>query len=422
MIKTSLLPLDTFIVVNKSIMNDQCRLSLTLLYQPIVGSNAISLYLTLWSYLNYDISLEITHQDLIRNMQMKLEDIVESREKLEAIGLIKTYLKKGEINSYIYEIYNPLSAYEFINNPILNTSLKNNISKKEYKRIIEKYSFPKIDLKDYDDISCSFKDVFNFISCDNVDSYNIKKASHLGLSFEPTINFNELLSLIPEEYLSYKSITKNMQDIIYQLAFIYNLGNERMSTIIENSIQDRKISIELLKENCRNYYKFEHVGKIPTIVYNNQPVSLRITSFDNTKKGKLIRQFETTSPYDFLSLKQGGSTPTGNDLKIIEYLMMEQKLNPGVVNVLIDYVLKLNNNKLIKPFVEQIASQWKRSNILTVTDAIDFAQKEYNNRDKKTIKKVEKVPAWLDKNIEEEILSDDELKELEQQLRGDKNA
>ena len=255
----------------------------------------------------------------------------------------------------------------------------------------------------------------------NIKELLMKKATHLGLAFEPTISFNELLSLIPEECLNYKSITKETKDIIYQLSFIYNLDNDKMSNIIENSIQDKKIDLNVLKENCRNYYKFEHVGKIPTIIYSNQPISLRINSIDNTKRSKLIRQFETTSPYEFLSLKQGGSNPTTNDLKIIEYLMIEQKLNPGVVNVLIDYVLKINNNKLIKAFVEQIATQWKRSNIVTVSDAIDFAQNEYDKKSPKT-KKIEASPTWLNQDIDSEVLSEDELKEFEQQLRGGKNA
>ena len=422
MIKVSVLPLDTFVVINKSMLNDQNRLSLTLLYQPIVGGNAISLYLTLWSYLNTYVSKECNHQDLINSLQMKLEDIVEAREKLEALGLIRTYLKKGDINNYVFELYNPLTAYDFINNPILNTALKNNVSKKEYQRIVGQYSLPKVDLKGYDDISCSFKDIFAFISYDSCKQENIRKASHLGLSFEPTINFNELLGMIPEEYLNYKSITKEMKEKIYQLAFIYDLNNENMSNILENSIQDRKINFSLLQDNCRNYYKFEHIGKIPTIVYNSQPISLRINSFDNTRRSKLIRQFETTNPYEYLTLKQGGSTPTINDLKIIEYLMLEQKLTPGVINVLIDYVLKINNNKLIKPFVEQVAAQWKRSNILTVSDAIDFAQSEYDSKNNKNTKVKENKPNWLDKKIVDDVLSAEELKEFERKLKGDKNA
>ena len=105
----SLLPLDNFVVINKTILENQDRLILTLLYQPIIGSISISLYLTLWSFLdrNKVNSLNNTHNDLVISMQLKLDDIKEAKDKLEAIGLIKTYLKKGEVNNYIYELYGP---------------------------------------------------------------------------------------------------------------------------------------------------------------------------------------------------------------------------------------------------------------------------------------------------------------------------
>ena len=415
----ALLPLDNFVVINKTILNSQDRLTLTLLYQPIVGSIAVSLYLTLWSFLdrNKFNSLGNAQNDLAISMQLKLDDIKEAKDKLEAIGLIKTYLKKGEVNSYIYELYGPLSAYEFFNNLILDTALYNNLNKKEYKRIVDSFSLPKVDLKGYQDISCSFKDVYNFVSTEKTGNNNIKRAKHLDLSFEPNINFNEVLSLIPEELLNIRSISKDTKELIYELAFIYDLGNDAISEIIKNSLVDRKIDINLLKENCRSFYKFEHKGKIPKIVYQNQPQYLRQGQVNNTKKSKLINQFETTSPYEFLSLKQD-SKPTEKDMEIIEYLMIEQKLNPGVVNVLLDYVLKINNNKLVRKFVEQIAVQWKRSKIETVSDAIDFARSEYDkkNNKPKTNKKIEAIPSWFNQDIESDMLSDEELEAFEKEL------
>lgn len=415
----SLLPLDNFVVINKTILENQDRLILTLLYQPIIGSISISLYLTLWSFLdrNKVNSLNNTHNDLVISMQLKLDDIKEAKDKLEAIGLIKTYLKKGEVNNYIYELYGPLSAYDFLNDPILNTALYNNLNKKEYKRIIDLFSMPKIDLKGYQDISCSFNDVYNFVSMNKNENSNIKKVSHLDLAFEPNINFNEVLSLIPEELLNIRSISKDTKELIYELSFIYNLDNEQITEIIKNSLVDRKIDIELLKENCRSFYRFENKGNIPKLVYQNQPLALRQSQPNNSKKARLINQFENMTPYEFLSSKQD-SKPTDKDMRIVEYLIAEQKLNPGVVNVLLDYVLKINNNKLVWKFVEQIAVQWKRSNIETVSDAVDFAQKEYLNNNKKTKgkQKVEVVPSWIDQDIESDLLSDDELKELEKEL------
>ena len=64
-----------------------------------------------------------THHHLMATMQLKLEDIVIAREKLEGVGLMKTYLKKGSINNYVYAVYSPISANDFFNHPILNVVL-----------------------------------------------------------------------------------------------------------------------------------------------------------------------------------------------------------------------------------------------------------------------------------------------------------
>ena len=176
----------------------------------------------------------------------------------------------------------------------------------------------------------------------------------------------------------------------------------------------------LLKENARRFYQFEHSGKLPSLVYRNQPEYLRKPVGDNSKKAKIIYQFETTSPYDFLCSKSNGSKPTKAELSILEYLLMDMNLKPGVVNVLIDYVLKINNNKLTRNFIEIIASQWAKSKVETVESAMKIAEKEYKNRKKYTPKnKREEIkPDWFDKNIDESIVSEEEQLEFEKKLKN----
>ena len=50
--KCNVLPADTFLVLNKTILTEQDRKIIILLYQPIIGGMATSLYFTLWSYLD----------------------------------------------------------------------------------------------------------------------------------------------------------------------------------------------------------------------------------------------------------------------------------------------------------------------------------------------------------------------------------
>ena len=43
----SILPADTYTVINKTVINDSDRKIVSMLYQPIIGFTAVSLYLTL---------------------------------------------------------------------------------------------------------------------------------------------------------------------------------------------------------------------------------------------------------------------------------------------------------------------------------------------------------------------------------------
>ena len=116
----------------------------------------------------------------------------------------------------------------------------------------------------------------------------------------------------------------------------------------------------------------------------------------------------------------GNTEPTNRDKKLIESLMIEQKMSPGVINVLIDYVLKVNNKKLNKDYIETIVGQWKRLKVETVTDAMEVCKKEHKRFKKtvfkqeekqvtKSIKDLENLPLWFDQKIEKK---EDNLQEL----------
>jgi replication initiation and membrane attachment protein len=191
-----------------------------------------------------------------------------------------------------------------------------------------------------------------------------------------------------------------------------------MISLIKNSINEKgMISDAELKKNCKNYYSFENEN-IPKLIYRSKG-DIKVETKDTKNiKDKLIECFEKTSPYDFLKARYGGAKPTTRDVNLIESLLVDQELNPGVVNVLIDYVLRINDKKLNKNFVQAIASQWKLSKIETVFDAMKQAEKEYRkmNQVKEKSKKEEKLPTWYGKDVKKKEMTDEEVKELESML------
>ena len=424
------LPADTYTVINKSVITSQEKKIITMLYQPIIGYTAVSLYNTLLDDLEKSnvMSEDLTHHHLMSTMQLRLEDILISREKLEAVGLLKTYMKKDNINQYVYLIYSPISANDFFNHPVLNVVLYNNLGKKEYEKVKNYFKVPKIVLKDYEDITASFDEVFTPVRGTVEVSDDIITNNSNNININKKIDFDLLISGIPENEINDKCFSDDVKELINTLSYIYNLDTLDMQGLIRNSINEKGlIDKNVLRKSCRDYYKFDNFGNLPTLIYTKQPEYLKKPKGDNSKWAKMVYTFENISPYQLLQAKYKGGTPTDRDKKLIESLLVDQKLAPGVVNVLISYILKINNEQLNKSYVETLAGQWKRLNIETVEDAMRFAEKkhkEFNKaihkkEEKKVIKKTvkeEKLPAWFNKEQEIVETTKEEQEELDKIL------
>ena len=420
----NILPADTYTVINRTILTENDRKILTMLYQPIIGANSVNLFFTLWMDLdkNEFMSVEENHHHLMTSTSLNINEIIAAREKLEAVGLLKTFYKeKEEENNYIYELFSPLSPSEFFSHPILNIVLFNSVGKKEYERIVNYFKVPRIILNDYEDITKSFNDVFTSSPSTTFENniQNIRTNNKLGLNIENIVDFDELLSSLPKETINDKTFTKENKKLINDLSLIYNLSLDEIKNLILTSLNEKQmIDKTMLRKNARNYYQFENNGKLPSLIYQNQPEYLRSPISKDSKRAKMIYTFETISPYNYLKYKNNGAKPTDRDLKIIESLRVDLELSPAVINVLIDYVLNVNNNKLNKNLIETIASQWKRLNIETAEDAMTQALKESKkktNKPKYYTKKDVVLPEWFDKKIEKEeitIEDENEMKDL----------
>ncbi len=426
---TTILPADTYTVLSKSVITDLDRKLITLLYQPIIGYTAVSLYFTLLDDLEQNfMSEDLKHHHLMTVMQLKLEKIVEAREKLEATGLLKTYFKNGHVNSYAYLIFAPLSASDFLNHPILNIVLYNNLGKVEYEKLVKYFKAPRISLKDYQDISKSFSSVFQSIpGASTLENEDVLDRNTTSLQIRSNVDLNLLIESIPKNMVHEKCFSKDTLELIESLAYIYKLDTDIVIAMVRDSLNERgMIDKTELRKSCRNYYQFENSGRLPTIVYKTQPDYLRTPKGDTSRRARLIYTFETTSPYDFLASKCKSGEPSARDMRLIEELMIDFKLNPGVVNVLLAYVLHINNKKLNKSYVETIAGQWQRIPIETVEEALALTEKEYKKQKKvppthqatnpiQTPKR--SLPAWFDKEIESLEINEKETEEMNRLLK-----
>lgn len=424
----NILPADTFVVVNRTILNENDRKIISILYQPIIGSIATSLYYTLWADLDKTelLSSDYTHHHLMTSLRVKMDAIIIARKKLEAVGLLKTFVKTGNVNSYVYEMFSPISASEFFNHPILNIVLYNNVGKKEYEKLLEYFKVPRLNLSAYDELTCRFDEVFESAPLTAYDNLNedlrVNKTGQIKI--DHTFDFDLLISSVPNGVITNKTFSREVKELINNLSYVYNFDALEMKSPILNSIKENGlIDKTLLRKNVRNYYKYENENKLPSLIYKSQPEYLKNPVGGEDKRAKMIYVFENTTPYNFLKGRSNGAKPSARDLSLLESLLNDFKLNPGVVNVLIDYVLKINNKKLTRAFLETIAAQWKRLNIETVDEAMKVAEKEHkkmkkeNNIITKNIVNQEILPEWFNQNIKKEKLSDEDEKSLKEMLK-----
>ncbi len=419
-----LLPADSYVVISKTVLSRNDTNVISMLYEPIIGYTAVALFYTLFDDLDKYSMMgeEYTHHHIMSVMGISMDDFVEARKKLEGVGLLKTYYKEEkDINHYVYLLYSPVSSYEFFHHPILNVVLYNNLGKEEYNKLLDYFKVPRVSLKDYSDITESFSSVFKTVPGTLEVNEKIAKRTTGNINISSNIDFDFLIESIPKNMYSDKCFNDDVKNLINTLSYTYNLDTEALISIVRDSIDEKGlIDKNYLRRSARNFYQFRNEGQLPTIIYSTQPEYLKKPAGDKSNWAKMVYTFENTSPYRFLKAKSGGAAPTSRDLNIIESLLIDQKLKPGVVNVLLSYVLKVNNGRLNKSYIESIAGEWKRLKVETVEDAMKRCEKEYKKRKKsmksnptKKKESSESIPVWLDKENKEDAASESDKEEMD---------
>ncbi|MEH7391665.1 replication initiation and membrane attachment family protein [Bacillus sp. JJ1474] len=464
-----LVPIDRYVVAASGLLHAYDRKVLTFLYQPLIGSTCFSLYMTLWSELeeNRLWSSSNSHHSLMNFMDLGLNEIYKARIKLEGIGLMKVYEKKDEdARSFIYELIPPLTPEQFFLDGMLNIYLYKKIGKNQYSRLKRFFSEDKVDSKgNYFEVTKSFQDIFMTSHMDSIsydsEAEEMMQASE-GKSFirrdeqdriqiiHDTFNFKLLEAGLNESLIPKEAFTKKVKNAVSNLAFLYGIDAIQMKNIVISAItEDNEINIEELRKSARDWYQFQHHDQLPSLVDRTQPMAQRTQIKEpETKEEELLRALEITSPRQVLKDLSGGAEPSKGDLQIIEGVMFNQKLPPGVVNVLIQYVMLKTDMKLTKGYVEKIASHWARKKIKTAKAAIDLAKNEHrqymewgdgnkkpaNYAGKKKPIRTEMLPDWFDETgtpVQESInkqqdedleLKKRELQETIKKLRSGKEA
>lgn len=368
---------DSYQVFCKGYLSEDKIRVLTHLYQPICRYEAISLYLTLYHEIERGrmLNTESTHYRILNICQMTLTQFQDSLSVLEGIGLVRTYKKDS---SYVYELMLPLTPKKFFNHDVLNTLLYRTLGPSDYEQTKYFFIVPAVDITTYQDVSSRFDEVFH-IDLRNASVISKPQNIEEDARKQPEVSYNlQLFYNGIEDYrIPSSAITKEVENAIVSLGVIYNISPLNMRKLVYDVYENGEIKIDDLQERCLRYYEFENQVNLEQVHKENN-----IAAKQNalTKRDEKIKQLESLSPYQYLKALQKGANPTSRDLALIEKLMTEQKLNSGVVNVLVETVLLLNNGQLPKNHLEYIAGLFARKNIQSVQEAMEEAKQYIASR------------------------------------------
>ncbi len=338
-------------------------------YQPIIGPVATLVYINfLNEVINNTTSADLPISKLQVYVNTSIDKIYYALKVLDRADLVKMY-KSKENDKFIFEINRPFTREEFLCSTYLTNLLLKQVGEQMFKEITSAHNNSIVNLSEYTKVDTTMEPAVKRVSEDPYLKY-LKQ-----LDFDNTI----------EELTQIANVCSK-----------HKLSKIEIETILPLSKQNNEIklakftkAIAVLREDVVEEEEIEEV---------------------RTKDGVLV-VFDKYDSELFLSKLSGGRELSPTERNLISTLRDVYKLADPVINVLIDYVLLINDKNLNKNFVEAIAANWSRKGLKTSTQAMDFV-KEYNKKRNQKQKQVEGniVPEWLNENEKIESVP---LKELD---------
>lgn len=394
---TDLKKYDIYQIKRKGIISDYDQKLVIRLYQPLIGTIATMLYLTLLNEISLgkEVSDNLTHERLLSLMQIKIDDFIEARKKLESIGLLKTFIKenKDQISlTYLYSLNSPKSPKKFFEDPILSNLLLKSLGENEYYRTQYYYLDNQFIDEDFIEISSQYEDSFP----KNETQKDIKTIGNNFASWKTSevntaYNFDDLINKCSNFMIPKYVFTDDAKKEIYRLKILFNLSDDALISAIKDSLEliDNKKSINLEKFNkiVESYMRINNTKEI----------------LDNFVTAK---RYDKTNPLEYYKVLLGIPSLFKSDIIFIKNFM-DMKIPNGVINTVLDYCFKnsTSSNSNITKYIEKVMAS-------VVKDKCKDAYQTMEYFKSKKVKKSPYKPSNKNDSLEKDENDENDMEKL----------
>ena len=384
---------DVYRIECGSFLSDDLTVSLFSLYQPLIGRDAAALYMTLYSEGCRQKTQE-SHARLLAILNMSIDDLERARIRLEEYLLLRVYMQTQETRtSFVYVLNAPLSVSSFLAQKELMGLLAAALGSRQMEMTVAKLQPAGLPGANYREITRAVSHARRSVSYDRSVDYSRPEKRYRFSDADTEINFDYERFLSQTSTLVFPAELRsreNMQ-LIGQLATVYGLSAERMRILVMRCININAMTFdaEKLKVLCQKTQ--------PDVMQAKDPYSL--------------------PPVSFLQARQNGAPVSIADRRILENLSLNMKFSGEVINIMIGYILRVSQNRLVKSFVDMGAGEWARDGVKTREQAFAAARKTPpGGGGRKTGKD---MPEYYERmeNSPEEKASDEQLQEVQEMMK-----
>ncbi|MCG3566937.1 MAG: DnaD domain protein [Candidatus Phytoplasma australasiaticum] len=400
-------------MINSNIIKIYCfnKLSLedykvlNLLYQPLIGTIAISLYNILYflneSKNNFDNNFNITHQMLFDLLNVDQKTFKKNKYKLEALRLLETY--SNENKDIIYIMHSPVQVHNFFKDPLLSHFFLSEVG--NYYHCLQKLLLNKSPIipANFQNISKNFVDIYgvNKIAIDHSSLYNHYSSDNVTMPpkhlvvFKKFFDYEMFLSNLSERFKKPFLLENENIDYIVTLGFVYMLKPKEMAILYQKLFRhnyNQNIDLNILKD-----YLYEQNVK------TQQNIKIIDATDYQQEKNEMILCLKRSHPINIIK-SFGKNINMHKRLNHDLFMLIQNNKNVdiGVINALLMYICKKKNHDihfvLSYNYCNTVLKSWLKRGIVSTETAYNYLTAELTNHINKfnSSRKEVALPKWLD--------------------------
>ncbi len=401
-------PNNKFVVFTNAYLATSDFNVLNLLYKPIIGLDALEIYSVIRRELSLDklLSDPKNHSHILVDTNLSMEEFIANRQKLEAIGLLRSYEDfRNNLLTIRYEVNKPLSPNRFFMNPSTNKLLHKTIGHEGYHQLKESFKVSRVDVSQLNNITMKFDQVFN---CNvneqhhkyltNGDRFADKNKSDIKYH-ESDFSVEKLLQKACRIEVPSQVMSKEFIAFIVDTANTYGVSEPNIARFIKMSIVNGRADRDFIIQSAEVW-----AGQSATKVEKK-------FNIDDIKDDELLEIAKHLDAISFLKYLYNGLTPSKRDRRLINEAIRDYRLNDEVINILTYVSLVENDHRLSKEYYFFVATQWSRKGFKTAEAALKQYKLTTKNRKvnnivsnnkpyKQTKQSSIEIPQWYNKDIE----------------------